>query len=189
MGCVAGGSFPATEAATVASLRPLAARGLDVLAVLIVLAAVARFVVLPRLHPAAAPAPLLSLQTLEGGRFDLERARGRPVFLDFWATWCDPCRDSIPLVQHFRRTHPNIAVESVDVGENIALVRPFATKFGMSNVILDPDSTAAHAFAINGFPTMIAIDAQGRIRARWIGYNPGIEREMSEALTKLQTRS
>lgn len=171
------------------SLRPLAARGLDVLAVLIVLVAVLRFVVLPRLHPAAGPAPLVSLQTLEGGRFDLERARGRPVFLDFWATWCEPCRDSIPLVQHFRQTHPNVTVESVDVGESIALVRPFATKLRMTDVILDPDSTAAHAFAINGFPTIIAIDAEGRIQARWIGYTPEIEKEMAETLTRLQPRS
>lgn len=165
-------------------LRKIAARGLDVLAVLVVLAAVVRFVVLPRLHHDASPAPPVSLATLDGGRFDLARGRGRLVFLDFWATWCEPCRDSIPLVQHFRRTHPGVAVESVDVGEDAALVKPFAAKFRMADVALDPDETVAHAFAVSGFPTMVAIDGRGRIVARWIGYDEFIEREMAGALVR-----
>lgn len=166
------------------SLRRFAARGLDVLAVLVVLVAVARFVVLPRLHRDAVPAPPVSLATLDGGRFDLERARGRVVFLDFWASWCEPCRDSIPMVQHFKRTHPGVQVESVDVGEEQGLVRPFAAKFSMRDVALDPDQTVAHAFGVSGFPTLVAIDGSGRVRARWIGYDPDVERAMSEAAAK-----
>ena len=100
-------------------LRRLAARGLDVIAVLVILVAVARFVE-PRLHRGSdvVQAPPVSLATLDGGRFDLERRRGRLVFLDFWASWCDPCRASRPLVQHFTQTHPGIDVISVDVGED-----------------------------------------------------------------------
>lgn len=168
-------------------LRRYAARGLDLLAVLIVLAAVARFVVVPRLHQAPVPAPALSLATLDGGRFELRRTRGQVVFVDFWATWCDPCRDEIPLVQRFLREHPGTVVTSVDVGENPSLVRPFAAKLGMRGVALDPDERAAHAFGVTGFPTMIAIDPQGRIRARWIGFNPRIDREMADALKRFRT--
>jgi len=165
----------------VPSLRRWAARGLDVLAVVIVLAAVAKFLVLPRLHHRdLVQAPPVALATLSGGRFDLARSRGRLVFLDFWATWCDPCRASIPLVQHFRRTHPGIDVVSVDVGEPVALVRPFATQFKMDDVALDPDQTVAHAFGVTGYPTMFAIDATGRVRASWVGFNPDVEREMAE---------
>jgi thiol-disulfide isomerase/thioredoxin len=165
-------------------LRRHAARGLDVLAVLVVLIAVARFVVLPRLHHDAVPAPPVSLATLEGGRFDLERQRGRLVFLDFWASWCEPCQASIPMVQHFKRTHPEVDVESVDVGEDLGLVRPFVRRFAMHDVALDPDQTVAHAFGVDGFPTLIAIDPTGRVRARWIGYDPDVERAMSEAVTR-----
>ncbi len=165
-------------------LRRYAARGLDVLAVLVVLVAVARFVVLPRLHHAPAPAPPVSLATLDGGRFDLARARGRMVFLDFYASWCAPCRDAIPLVQHFRRTHPGVEVESVDVGEEPSLVRPFAARFAMHDVALDPDQTVAHAFGVDGFPTLVAIGPDGTVRARWIGFDPGIERDMGDVLDR-----
>jgi len=161
------------------------ARGLDVLAALIVLAAALRFVVLPRLHPAPTQAPPVSLATLDGGRFDLTHARGQVVFLDFWATWCDPCRASIPLVQHFRRTHPGVRVVSVDVGEPNGVVRPFAHRFAMAAVALDPDQTVAHAFGVEGYPTLVAIDPSGRIRARWIGYDPDIERAMATVTARL----
>lgn len=165
-------------------LRRFAARGLDVLAVLVVLVALARFVVLPRLHRQVVPAPPVSVATLEGGRFDLERARGRVVFLDFWASWCEPCRDSIPLVQHFRWTHPGVVVESVDVGEEPPLVRPFAAKFAMRDVALDPDQTVARAFGVDGFPTLVAIGPDGKIHGRWIGFDPAVERDMAEALAR-----
>ncbi|HEX3550886.1 MAG TPA: TlpA disulfide reductase family protein [Candidatus Elarobacter sp.] len=166
-------------------LRRWAARGLDALAVVIVLAAVAKFLILPHLpHRTIVQAPPVSLAMLSGGRFDLEKARGRFVFLDFWASWCDPCRASIPLVQHFRRSHPRIDVVSVDVGEGVNLVRPFAAQFKMDDVALDPDTTVAHAFGVTGYPTLVAIDATGRVRASWIGFDPDIEREMAEVAAR-----
>src|SRR6202035_1792716 len=113
-------------------------------------------------------------------RYDLARSRGRLVFLDFWASWCDPCRASIPLVQHFRRTHPGVDVISVDVGEPPATVRPFAANFKMDDVALDQDSTVAHAFGVTGYPTMFAVDGTGRVRASWVGFDPGVEQSMTE---------
>ncbi|HEX3462846.1 MAG TPA: TlpA disulfide reductase family protein [Candidatus Elarobacter sp.] len=166
-------------------LRRWAARALDVLAVLVVLAAVAKFLILPRLaHRELVQAPPVALETLNGARFDLARSRGRVVFLDFWASWCDPCRASIPMVQHFRRTHPEVEVVSVDVGEPAALVRPFAAKYAMGDVALDPDQTVAHAFGVTGFPTMFAIDRTGRVRAQWVGFDPDVERAMADVTAR-----
>ncbi len=165
------------------TMRRWAARGLDLLAVLVVLAALARFVVLPALrHRTLVQAPAVRLATLDGRPFDLADRRGRVVFLDFWASWCDPCRASIPLVQHFARTHPGVVVESIDVGEDLRTVRPFAERFAMRDVALDPTQATAHAFAVDGFPTVVAIDPAGRVRARWIGFDPGIEDEMASGV-------
>lgn len=169
-------------------LRRWAARALDALAVAVVIAAIAKFLILPHLVPRAiVQAPPVRLATLTGGRYDLDESHGRMVFVDFWASWCDPCRQSIPLVQHFKRTHRHVDVISVDVGEPADLVRPFAERFKMDDVALDPDQTAAHAFGVTGYPTMFAVDANGRVRARWIGYDPNIETEMAAITAQFAT--
>jgi cytochrome c biogenesis protein CcmG/thiol:disulfide interchange protein DsbE len=162
-------------------LRRWAARALDVAAVLVVVAAVARFVIIPRLHGSAMAAPALRLATLAGPQFDIAAPRSHVVFLDFYASWCDPCRQAIPLVQRFRRTHPGVEVISIDVGEPPPVVRPFASQFGMRDVALDPDEIAAHAFGISNFPTLLAIDRTSNVHVVDIGYDPGVERVMADA--------
>lgn len=168
--------------------RRWGARALDVAAVLVLAYAAARFFVFPRLHRAPVAAPPVSLATLAGPRFDLDRTRGKLVFLEFFATWCEPCRASIPLVQRFKRDHPGVVVESVDVGEPDALARGFARTFAMRDVALDPDETVAHAFAVDGFPTLVAVDPHGTIVARWIGENPNIEQAMTDAIARYAPR-
>jgi thiol-disulfide isomerase/thioredoxin len=171
----------------VPSLRRWAVRALDVAAVFVVAAAIVRFGVLPRLHGATMTAPPLTLARLDGGSFALAAPRRRIVFLEFWATWCDPCRASIPLVQGFRRSHPGVEVVSVDVGEPPQLVRPFAERFAMRDVALDPEETAAHAFGVVGFPTLVAIDPHARVHVVGTGYDPQIERAMDEAVVRYAT--
>ncbi len=80
----------------------------DIIAVLVILAAIARFAVLPRLRGeiASIQAPPVSIATLDGGRFDLERRRGHLVLLDFWTTWCPPCRETSSPVTGRRRRPP-----------------------------------------------------------------------------------
>ena len=100
------------------SARRWATRGLDLLAALIVLIALYVVFIAPRLVAGRiVPAPPVSLATLDGGRFSLDRRPGRVTFLDFWATWCEPCRQSIPLSQRYARLHPEVDVVSIDVGE------------------------------------------------------------------------
>ncbi len=189
MGMRRGGHIPCGgEPPQVPSLHSWAARAarwLDILAVVVVLVAVARFIVLPRLHRDVVDAPPVTLATLDGGRYDLQQRRGRIVFLDFWASWCDPCRASIPLVQHFHRTHPGIDVISVDSGEIAATVRPFVRQLRMDDVALDPDMTVSHAFGVTGYPTLFAIDGSGRVIGRWIGFDADIEREMNATVARL----
>jgi peptide/nickel transport system substrate-binding protein len=164
------------------SARRWVARGLDVLAALIVLIALFEFFVAPRLAAnAVTPAPPVSLALLNGGRFTIDGQKGRITYLDFWATWCEPCRQSIPLIQRFAKAHPEVDVVSIDIGEPTHTVESFVAKFPMKKIALDPDETAAHAFGVANFPTMIVIDAQGNQRAKWLGYNPDIETQMAAA--------
>lgn len=169
--------------------RRLATRALDVLAVLIILFALFEFFVAPRIaENAIAPAPPVSLATLGGGRFTVDRQHGRLTYLDFWATWCEPCQQSIPLIQAFARKHPEVDVVSVDVGEPAGLVSGFVRRHPMERVALDPDASAAHAFGVADFPTMVVIDAQGNQRAKWLGFDPQIESKMAAEENRLAPR-
>lgn len=159
-------------------------RGLDVLAVLLIAFAVWKLFVAPRIFvekEAAVPAPAVALPLLGGGTFEPARQRGHVVFLDFWATWCEPCKLSIPLIEHYKSVHPDAVVVSVDVGEPVALVSQFARQKKMKSVAFDPEMSAAGAFGVGVFPTMVVVDADGKVRAKWIGFNPLIETAMDNA--------
>lgn len=164
-------------------------RALDVLAVLVVLFVLYRIFVAPRyLSTANAhPAPHVTYQTLSGKPFVLTAHRGRVVFLDFWASWCEPCKLSLPLVERFARAHPEVDVVPVDVGEPLAVVEAFAKSHGMEHVALDPRTLSQGFFQIDGFPTMVVIDPQGRIRATWTGFNPAIQMNMAHAEQTLRS--
>lgn len=110
------------------------------------------------------------------------------LFLDFFATWCTPCRAELPLVQAWERAHPQALVVPVDVGEPVAAVRRFADAHGMQRVVLDPEQLSRGYFQILGFPTMVVIDPRGNIRATWTGFNPAIGLAMSNALQSLSKR-
>ncbi len=135
--------------------------------------------------PDAYPAPRIAYAKLDGGTFRIPQARGKVLFLDFFATWCEPCRLELPMVEHFARTHPNVQVVPIDVGESRAAVAAFASRMRLRDVALDPTSSAQGFFAVQGFPTIVVIDPKGDIRATWSGFNPAIALAMNHAARTL----
>jgi thiol-disulfide isomerase/thioredoxin len=167
--------------------RLAAGRIIDLLAVLAILFAIYRIFIAPRyLNVAQAhPAPHVMYATLSGKPFVLTQHRGRVVFLDFFASWCEPCKISLPMVENYARSHPQVDVIPVDVGEPRGVAQAFAQTQHLKNVALDPQSLSRGFFQIEGFPTMVVIDPQGRIRATWAGLNPAIETNMAHAASTL----
>ncbi len=159
----------------------------DFLAVVIVLAIAWKIFLAPRsLSVAAAyPAAHATYQRLDGGAFRVTQARGSVLFLDFYASWCEPCREELPKVEMYARTHPSVEVVPVDVGEPRAVAVGFARQLDLQNVVLDPDALSRGFFSISGFPTIVAIDSQGRVRATWAGYDPLVESTMAHAAATL----
>lgn len=164
-----------------------ASRLLDLVAVMVVLFVIYRIFVAPRFlsKANAYPAPHVRYATLSGAPFVLTQHRGRVVFLDFWASWCAPCKVSLPLVERFARAHPEVDVVPVDVGEPRGVAEAFARTHQLQNVALDPKALSQGFFQIDGFPTMVVIDPQGRIRATWPGLNPAIQMNMAHAAQAL----
>ncbi len=161
----------------------------DLLAVLVVLFVVWKWFIAPRSLDLvkAVPAPHVTYALLDGGSFALAQQRGHTVFLDFWATWCTPCRLSLPLVEGYARAHPNVDIVAVNMGEPEPAVAAFSKQYGMSKVAMDPQSLSTGFFQLQGYPTMVVIDPQGRIRATWMGFNPAIAANMENAREKLDS--
>lgn len=157
----------------------------DVLALLAIGFAVWKIFVAPRSFEAAGahPAPAAIYQRLDGRAFRVADQRGRVLFLDFYASWCEPCKLELPLVEGWSRSHPDAAVVPVDVGEPRSAAAAFARRYRLRDVALDPQSNARALFAVEGFPTIVVIDRSGFIRAKWEGLNPAIALALNNALS------
>ncbi len=166
--------------------RPWFTRGrlLDALAVAVIVFVAWKIFLAPRMfnHAASAyRAPNVAFQRLDGSTFHVSDARGRVLFLDFFASWCEPCRLEMPMVEAYARAHPEIDLVAVDVGEPRSAASAFAKRYRVGNAALDPTTSAQGYFQIQGFPTIVVIDPQGRIRANWSGFNPAIALAMNNA--------
>ncbi len=162
-------------------------RLLDLAAIAVIAFVVWKIFIAPRTFkaPNAYPAPRIAYEKLDGGVFHVADARGKVLFLDFFASWCEPCRLELPMVEHYARTHSNVAVVPIDVGEPRTVAAAFARHMHLRNVALDPTSSAQGFFQIQGFPTIVVIDPRGDIRATWSGFNPAIDLAMTHAARAL----
>lgn len=116
-------------------------------------------------------APNFRLQTDDGRHFSLADLQGRPVLINFWATWCPPCRREMPDIVQATTTHPELVVLAVNVQEEQALVQDFAEAFQMDiPVVRDAEGTVRDIYEIRGMPTSVFIDKNGKIATVWTGF-------------------
>ncbi|HVE13704.1 MAG TPA: TlpA disulfide reductase family protein [Elusimicrobiota bacterium] len=132
---------------------------------------------------AAAPerAPSLALQDLGGKTVRLSDFQGKVVLLDFWATYCEPCHESIPMFEKLYDELKPRGLEVVGVSMDPAPeeVPPYVRENRMRyTVLLDPQTTSQDSFGVRGLPTTMLIDRQGRIRRRWLGFDEGVAAEV-----------
>ncbi len=158
----------------------------DALAVAAIAFALWKIFIAPRSFASPVhPAPHAVYPLLRGGTFRVADQRGHIVFLDFYASWCEPCKIELPLVESWWRGHRDAVVVPVDVGESPAVAASFARRYSLANVALDSSGSAPALFGVQGFPTVVVIDANGKIRAKWQGLNPAIGLAMSNAYAHL----
>ncbi len=129
------------------------------------------------LHPSiTAPtigylAPEFELPDSAGKPVRLSSLRGKPVFLNFWATWCPPCRKEMPDLQAFHDKHADkIQMLGVNWGETPADGTRFLDEFGVTYAnLFDADGKMFVLYQLSGLPTSFFIDEQGIIRGVWLG--------------------
>jgi thiol-disulfide isomerase/thioredoxin len=141
------------------------------------------------------PAPAWQLNDLGGKPVKLADFAGKVVVMDFWGTWCPPCREELPKFQELYvkyKDNPGVAFLSMNwerPGEPAARIK-LVTDFMAANnytfpVVLDHDRVAIEAYKIPGFPTVFMIDGTGTIRYRNVGYDHGVEQILEAQLQSL----
>jgi len=128
---------------------------------------------LPKGDLAGKDAAAFDVRALDAKPYSLAALKGQPVLLDFWATWCGPCRKSLPLVDKMYQDYKDqgLVVLGVDAGEDRATVEEFLHKNPIAYpVVLGGDGDILKSYEVSAFPTFVMIGRDGRIVAHQIGF-------------------
>jgi thiol-disulfide isomerase/thioredoxin len=124
------------------------------------------------LHEAPVPVPEAVLLDAEDGEHSLAGFKGKWVVLNFWATWCGPCREEMPSLARLQAAMPDIAVVPVATGRNsVAGIQRFFDEQAITGlpILRDPKSELSRAMAILGLPVTVILNPDGQEVARLIG--------------------
>jgi len=130
-----------------------------------------------------------TLTDLDGQKVSLASFRGNSVvILDFWATWCPPCRMTMPVLQRLKDQlgSRGLVVLSIDQRENPAAVRSYIQQNSFTmRILMDTDGGVSGAWGVNGLPTLLVIDKEGVVRHQEMGYESGMEARLFELVSGL----
>jgi thiol-disulfide isomerase/thioredoxin len=134
------------------------------------------------------PAPDFELDLLDGKKFRLTNSRGRVVVLDFWATWCGPCLQSMPQVERAVRELRDSRVEliAVNLEEPPNLVAPTLERHQLKlTVALDRDGVVAAKYEATAIPQTVVIDREGKVARLFVGGGPQLADQLRDAVRDL----
>jgi thiol-disulfide isomerase/thioredoxin len=132
-------------------------------------------------------APEFQLPDLGGATVSLSQLRGKIVILDFWATWCQPCRQSMPEMEKLQEKYSsNLTLLAINLQESPEDVRSFVRSEKIrSRVLLDESGTVGNAYQANAIPMQVLIDRDGIVRQINVGGGFGLGRRLSAEIDKL----
>jgi peroxiredoxin len=137
---------------------------------------------------AGGPAPAFTLTTLTGQPGALSQYKGQVVMVNFWATWCGPCQQEMPLLdQMYKKYKPaGFTLIGVNVDKDEPPVKELLARKPVSfPVLLDPANKVSKDYHVDEMPSSVIIDRKGEIRYVHRGYKPGDENEYQDRIRQL----
>ncbi|MGO9933421.1 MAG: TlpA disulfide reductase family protein [Steroidobacteraceae bacterium] len=136
----------------------------------------------------AGPAPSFTLTTLTGQPGGLSEYKGQVVMVNFWATWCGPCQQEMPLLDQMYKKYKAAGFTLIGVNvdkESPAVKELLARKPVSFPVLLDPANQVSKAYHVDEMPSSVIIDRKGQIRYVHRGYKPGDENDYQDRIRQL----
>ncbi len=135
------------------------------------------------------PAPAFTLPARGGGDIALADLKGKVVMLNFWATWCGPCRQEMPLLETIHKKYKPLGFTmiGVNVEPDSAAAETWLGKQPPVSfpILFDRDSTVSKLYKVNGMPNSVIIDRKGNVRVLHRGYKPGDENQYLDHIRAL----
>jgi len=135
-----------------------------------------------------APAPDFTLPARDGGNVRLSDLRGQVVMINFWATWCGPCRQEMPLLQQIQAKYEPLGftLVGINVEPDSAAAMTWLKQVSVSFPILfDQKNVVAEQFGVQGMPSSVFVDRAGNVRYVHRGYQPGDEAKYADMVRSL----
>jgi thiol-disulfide isomerase/thioredoxin len=133
-------------------------------------------------------APDFTLKAHAGGNFRLTEQRGSVILVNFWATWCGPCRQEMPVLDELAKKYADLGVQVIGVNVETETdgVQNYLSEVPVSfPILLDLENIASKAYDVKAMPTTVIIDKDGRVRALHRSYQPGYEKKYEDDINGL----
>ena len=137
---------------------------------------------------AGGPAAAFSLKSRTGGEVSLSSLKGKVVLINFWATWCGPCRKEMPLLEQIHKKYAPLGFTmlGVNVEEDTRLMDTFLKDVPVTfPVLLDPANGVSKLYNVSAMPSTVIVDRKGNVRFIHQGYKPGDENKYQDLIRQL----
>jgi thiol-disulfide isomerase/thioredoxin len=133
------------------------------------------------------PAPAFKLPDISGQQISLDQYKGKVVLLDFWATWCGPCRMTMPVLESLQKEYPDrLVLLAINLQEPKGEVQEYIRQHNLkSRVLLDEQGTVGGQYGTDAIPMQVLIDKGGIVRDVLTGYNPRMAKKLREEIENL----
>lgn len=132
--------------------------------------------------------PDFTLKSSAGNNLRLSEFIGQVVLINFWATWCSPCRKELPLLNelHERYNRAGFVLIGINIDQDLNKARELANSLGIKFPILfDPENEVSKSYGLSAMPTTIIIDRSGKTARVFLGYQPGYEKTYEAGIRAL----